>query len=337
MSRKRILATLRWMLPIVVLLLLAACDPMAPTAPAVAVIISPVPSITPTPAATNTPFPSPTPFPSATIESLPTATPFPCEVDEGEVIEFAQFRSETANENLRYRVYVPPCYFESQARFPYLILLHGLSFREQQWEDLGALETLDQGIRLGALPPMILVMPYFGQIGQFNQFPPDASYETVILDELMPAIEADFCVWEDRDHRGIGGISRGGFWAFSIGFRHPDIFSRIGGHSAIFPENLNAVPPQFNPLSLAENSSFLAEVNLRLYLDNAVADSAGQSIQQLSNRLTERQIAHQYQINTAGDHDNEYWSAHVQEYLGFYAQSWPRGYEGLPSCLEPSP
>jgi enterochelin esterase-like enzyme len=316
---------------------MAACDPMAPTPPSVAIVISPEPTVSLTPAATNTRFPSPTPLPSPTPDIAPTATPFPCDVDEGQIIEFQQFRSPTANENLRYRVYVPPCYFETQARFPYVILLHGLSFREQQWEDIGAIEALDQGIRLGALPPMILVMPYYGQIGQFNQFPPDPSYETVILEELIPAVEADFCTWEDRDYRGIGGISRGAFWAYSIGLRHPDIFSRVGGHSAIFPENLNVVPPQFNPLNLAENSSFLVEADMKLYMDNAVSDSAGQSLQQLSNRLTERQIPHQYQINTSGNHDNEYWSAHVQEYLSFYGQDWPRGYEGLPSCLEPSP
>lgn len=316
---------------------LAACDPMAPTPPAIAVVISPEPSITPTFNPTSTPRPTATTLPTATAVIEPSATPFPCDDDSGQVIDFNQFPSPTANENLRYRVYVPPCYFETQARFPMAVLFHGLSFREQQWDDIGAVTALDQGIRLGSLPPMLLVMPYYGQIGQFNQFPPDPSYETVVLEELLPAVEADFCVWEDREYRAIGGISRGGFWAFSIGFRHPDVFSRIGGHAAIFPENINIVPPAFNPLEIAENSSFLQEANLRMYIDNAVADSAGLSLQQLSNRLTERQIPHQYEINTVGDHNNAYWASHVTEYLTFYGDDWPRAYDGLPTCLEPSP
>ena len=318
-------------------ILIAACDPMAPTPPAVAVVVSPIPSITPTTGPTNTPPPTLTPIPTATEVSLPTSTPFPCDVDSGQVIDFNDFRSPTANENLRYRVYVPPCYFETQARYPTVYLFHGLSYREQQWQEIGAVEALDQGIRLGTLPPMLLIMPYFGEIGQFNQFPPSPSYETVIIEELLPAVQADFCTWEDRDYRAIGGISRGGFWSFSIGMRHPDIFSRIGGHSAIFPDNLNVVPPAFSPLEIAENSAALPEATVRMYMDNAVSDSAGQSLQQLSNRLTERQIPHQYEINTAGGHDNEYWSAHVSEYLTFYGDDWPRGFEGLPSCLEPSP
>lgn len=316
---------------------LVACDPMAPQPTPYPVPVSPVPSLTPTPRATDTPTPTRTPEPTYTPELRPTATPFPCEVDHGQVILINDFRSTAARgENLRYRVYIPPCYQETQARFPVVILLHGMSYREQQWEDIGAVAALDQGIRLGALPPMILVMPYYGNIGQLNSFPPEMSYETVILEELLPAIQRDFCTWEHRDYRAIGGISRGGFWAYSLAFRHPDIFGIVGGHSAFFP-NLNEVPAAFNPLSIAQNSSLLPEANLRMYLDNGAADSASLSQQALSNRLEERSIPHTYTINTAGEHDNAYWSLHVSEYLAFYGKDWPRSYNVLPTCLQPSP
>lgn len=320
------------------LLLAAACDPMAPLATPVAVIVSPEPSLTPTPRATNTPTPTRTPIPSPTPELLPSATPFPCDKDTGEIIEVNEFRSEIARgENLRYHVYVPPCYVETQVRYPVVYLLHGLSYREQQWVNLGVVEALEQGIRLGALPPMILVMPYYGNIGQLNSFPPDPSYETVILDELKPAIESNFCTIENREYRAIGGISRGGFWAFSIAFRHPDIFGIVGGHSAFFPESTSEVPAPFNPLDIAQNSSLLPDANLRIYLDNGASDSAGPSQQRLSNRLQARSIPHSYVINPTGEHNETYWSAHVSEYLAFYGRSWPRSYAELPTCLAPSP
>lgn len=305
----------------------------------VALIVSPEASITPSPAPpTETPQPSRTPLPSRTPESTPTVTPFPCETDSGQIVPIDRFASAVAGgENLRYRVYLPPCYLETQKRFPYVVLLHGLSFKETQWDELGIDEALDQGIRLGVLPPMILVMPYFGQIGQLNRFPPDNSYELVILDELLPAVERNFCTWNDRSHRAIGGISRGGFWAFSITLRHPDVFGIVGGHSAYFPDNLNEIPPSFNPLDLALNSSFLPDANLRIYLDNGADDSSGPSQQLFSSRLTSRGIPHTYVINPVGEHNNNYWSAHVSEYLTFYGRDWPRGYDNLPSCADPSP
>ncbi len=318
------------------LLLLTGCDPMAPRATPFPVVVTS--DVSPTPiAATPTLRPTRTPPPTLTPNLPATPTAFPCDQDSGEIIEFTDNRSDVAGgENLRYRVYVPPCYYETQLRFPYVILLHGLSYREQQWEDIGAINALEQGIRLGALPPMILVMPYFGSIGGRNTFPPDRSYETHILDELIPDIERDFCTWNTREHRAIGGISRGGFWAYSVAFRHPDIFGIVGGHSAEFP-GLAAVPAAFNPITIAQNSSLLPEANLRMYMDNGSGDAAAFSQRELSDALRERSITHRYVINPVGEHNNEYWSSHVSEYMAFYGEEWPEGYGTQPSCLEPSP
>lgn len=319
-------------------LLIAACDPLVPySASPVAVVITVQPTITIQPTATLTPTATRTLFPSPTPDFTATPTPFPCDEEQGEVIAFTDNRSPSVGENLRYNVYVPPCYFSSKKRFPYVILLHGLSYRETQWQDLGLDQALDQGIRLGVLAPMLVVMPYMGNIGQLNQFPPDNSYETVILEELIPAIDRDFCTWSDRTHRAIGGISRGGFWAFSIALRHPDLFGTIGGHSAFFPNDLVSIPPAYNPLELARNSSFIKDAALRIYLDNGAGDSSGPSQSEFSGRLTSRDIPHTYIIHPTGEHNNEYWSAHVTDYLSFYAAPWTRSYEELPGCAEPSP
>jgi S-formylglutathione hydrolase FrmB len=319
----------------IVLLTLLGCDPLAAQPTQQVLIITAVPSATPLP--TATPAITRTPIPTLTPVLTPSATPFPCDEEKGQVIKFDKFQSAIAGENLRYRVYVPPCYQKSQARYPYVFLLHGSAETEAQWDKLGTTDAADQGFRLGVLPPMILVLPYTGSIGNDNTFPPDPSYESVLLEELLPAVQRDFCTWNDRDHRAIGGISRGGFWAYSIALRHPDVFGIVGGHSAFFTEDLSLIPPAFNPLELALNSSFLPDANMRMYLDNGASDSAGTNQELFSSRLTSRGIAHTYVINPVGDHNNEYWAAHISEYLAFYGRNWPRNASQLPSCLEPSP
>jgi enterochelin esterase-like enzyme len=312
---------------------LIACDPMAPQP--VVIVVTAAPTLTPTQEATSTPIITRTPIPTETPDFTPTPTPFPCEED-GSLIEL-EMTSIIAREDLAYNVYIPPCYQASLRRFPVLYLIHGLRERQIQWDNLGILNALNQGIRLGVLPPMIVVMPYYGVIGTNNTFPPDASYETVVLDELLPRVETDFCTINQRDFRAIGGISRGGFWAFTIALRHPDIFGIIGGHSAFFPDDLTEVPAAFSPLDLARNSTLLPEANLRMYLDNAARDDAGLGQQVFSDRLTARSIPHTYIINTLGDHSNNYWSAHLGEYLEFYGRTWTKNYSSLPGCLEPSP
>lgn len=321
---------------LLVLIGLTACEPLAvAVAPTPEIIvITAIPSATPPP--TITPTFTPTPTLTPTPDFTPTPTPLPCLAEGGRIEVFSDNRSETAGgENLRYRVYIPPCYQETLKRFPVVYLLHGASFTEGQWEDIGVITALEQAMRLEQLGPMILVMPYMGNIGNLNRFPPQNSYETVLLDELIPSIDRDFCTLQNRDHRAIGGISRGGFWALSVAMRHPDQFSAVGGHSAALDNE--GAPPANNPLELARNAPLLDDVTLRILIDNGADDFAGLGLQTFSSRLTQREIPHNYSLYPTGDHNEDYWSSHVGEYLAFYGRDWARSLADLPSCLEPSP
>ena len=314
---------------------LAACDTFAPLAAPTPQVIVVTGQPTATPSATPTQAVTRTPIPSATAPSTPTATPYPCSEDGGQIIPFDDFESAVARETLPYRVYMPPCYLETQKRYPYVILMHGLQQDEAQWDTLGVAAVLNRGILSGDIAPTIVVMPYTGDVGNENAFPPEPSYETVVLGELIPAIERDFCTWNDRDHRAIGGISRGGFWAYSIGLRHPDLFATIGGHSAYFDRD-NA-PPEFNPLDLALSVNGLETDRVRMYLDNGASDIVGGGLELFSSRLSSRGVPHTYIINPVGGHDDAYWESHLAEYMAFYGRDWTVNIGELPSCLEPSP
>jgi enterochelin esterase-like enzyme len=279
----------------------------------------------------NTPLPSETPVPVAT--AIPSPTPFVCSERTGQIIR-SSFASTILGGDVPFRMYLPPCFYDTLKRYPYVVLFHGTGYDEAMWEDLGAPTVMDLSITKGTLPPMVLVMPDGDALAELNDQPDGASYETLILDELIPSIEGDFCLWGSREGRAIGGISRGGFWAFSIAFRHPEAFSAVGGHSPHFdPDN---APPEVNPLDLASRVN-LTKFPLRIYMDNAASDYVSTNVIRMSDILRERGIAHEYLINPTGDHDMEYWSSHVAEYLSFYGQLWPYDVSALPSCLEPSP
>jgi enterochelin esterase-like enzyme len=314
-------------------LIITACDPMAPQP--VVIVVTDTPTYTPTPFVTNTPTSTRTPIPTETPDFTPTPTPFPCEEDG--TLDELSLSGDSAQESIRYSVYAPPCYGASRQRFPVLYLLHDTDQTSAQWQDIGIIEALNTGIRLGALPPMLVVMPNGGDLSDRNSFPPDTSYETVLLEGLIPAVERDFCTINTADTRAIGGIGRGGFWAYSLALRNPDVFGIVGGHSAEFTDDIEAVPAAFNPLELARNSTLLSEAGLRMYLDNGTADFTAANQKLFSDRLTARSIPHLYILNTLGDHDNDYWASHLTEYLEFYGDNWERNYSALPSCLEPSP
>jgi enterochelin esterase-like enzyme len=279
----------------------------------------------------NTPELSATPLPPPT--ALSTVTPFVCAQARGQMIRSSVY-SAVAGAEVDFRVYLPPCFYETFQRYPYVVLLHGTGFDDSMWDDLGAPTILDQGIADGTLPPMALVMPDGGVMSELNDQPDGASYEAMILDELIPQVESDFCLWGGRSGRAIGGISRGGFWAFSIVLRHPELFSAVGGHSPHFEPD-NALP-ESNPLDLASRVN-LDKYPLRIYMDNAANDYVGTYAIQMSDILRSRGIRHDYLVNPTGDHDMDYWGEHVAEYLSFYGQTWPLDAMALPSCMDPSP
>jgi enterochelin esterase-like enzyme len=191
--------------------------------------------------------------------------------------------------------------------------------------------ALDEGLAdpLNALPPMVLVMPDGGALEAENIFDEGASFEDMILDELIPEVERRFCVWNEAQGRAIGGISRGGFWSFSMALRHPNRFAAVGGHSPYFAPDI--APPSHDPLQLAR--TLPQGTPLRIYLDNASGDDGEAYILEMSNILRANNILHTYEISPSGGHDNGYWTAHVRDYLGFYGATWPKDAAQLPSCF----
>jgi len=338
--------------------LITACDPLAPDADTLPIavapptntdeptvtatlLIEPTRTDTPLPSATptRTPLPSETPIPTrtATRTPRPSITPTPYDVNvcgesEGQVNEL-RFTSDIAGRTLPYRVYVPPCFFQTARRYPFVLLMHGADRDETEWTDgLKVQAALDEGIARGVLPPMILVMPYGGGISNDNDlfFARRKTWEDVLLTELLPEVERYFCTWNTRAGRAIGGISRGGFWAYEIGLRHPELFSAIAGHSPYF--DLAHAPEENNPLNLAESVEFEDGQTPRLWLDVGRDDPVEPNVQRMAKTLNERGIEVQLSIDS-GEHNAAYWSVHVAEYLAFYGADWPKDVSLLPSCL----
>ncbi|MCE7945800.1 MAG: hypothetical protein DYG88_00050 [Chloroflexi bacterium CFX4] len=314
-----------------------ACDPLAPdptaaalqraarTPSATPVPPTAVPSLTPTATATPTITPTPTPtFP-------PTATPYICTDQRGQTIDLTFF-SEIARRDFPYRVYLPPCYAETQRRYPFVVLLHGQGGDHRDWTAFGVQRAYESALRAGEVPPMILIMPGGAELADTDIFAAARSWESVILDDLLPTVEKNFCTWNVREGRAIGGFSRGAFWALSITFRNPSVFGAVGAHSpALYEDN---APPAVNPLALARSIAFPPGAQPRIWVDVGRQDSVWETTAEFADTLTERGINVTFMLYPVGDHDISYWTEHATDYLAFYGQAWARDVRDLPSCLE---
>jgi enterochelin esterase-like enzyme len=226
------------------------------------------------------------------------------------------YESAILGQTMAYSIYLPACY-DTDTPLPVLYLMHGSNGDDEQWLRLGLIDALEHGLRLGYLPPMAVVLPNGTWIANENRFD-NRSWASVFLQELMPAVEARYRVRQDAAGRAVGGLSRGGFWAYYLGLRYPDVFGAVGGHSAFFdPAN---APAEANPLNLA--AAYTGQA--RLWLDRGRDDYAQYGLDLMAQRLTDAGVTHRYTVYPRGEHNPAYWALHLPEYLAFYAERWHR-------------
>ena len=151
-----------------------------------------------------------------------------------------------SNEQSKWRhamVYTPAEYDQKQGlkkRYPVLYLQHGMGEGETSWTLQGKMQhIMDNAIAKGEAVPMIVVMES-GDIkagmgrGQ-SMADYGASFYPVLLNDLIPYIDANFRTKTDRDNRAMAGLSWGGHQTFDIVFNNMDKFAWLGTFSgAIF-------------------------------------------------------------------------------------------------------
>jgi enterochelin esterase-like enzyme len=290
---------------ILFVLLVAGCAAVTPAAstplplqPSQTVQASETPQ--PTPSATLTPFPAPT----------LTPTPAGCSEIRGQVQRFELPSAEIGKE-LGVRIYTPPCYNPAaEPGYPVLYLLHGQSFNDDQWERLGVPDTADRLIAAGEVKPFLVVMP---QEVYYLQDVPQSAFGRALVNEVLPWVQANYAVCRETAYRAIGGLSRGASWAARVGFESWPLFGAIGLHS-LPSASLGSIRYTWLP-------KIPQEQRPRLWLDIGVKDPYYPYALEFENFLNEVRLPHQWHLNPGG-HDETYWSAHVEEYLRWYAAGW---------------
>jgi enterochelin esterase-like enzyme len=140
-------------------------------------------------------------------------------------------------------VYTPPYYDrDTQARYPVLYLQHGAGESERGWTSQGRANfILDNLIAQKKAQPMIVVMEN-GMVAPKaggNSVParPGAAprrneaFGDMVVNDLIPMIDATYRTIPDRTHRAIAGLSMGAGQAMQIGFANLDKFGYIGAFS----------------------------------------------------------------------------------------------------------
>ena len=144
-----------------------------------------------------------------------------------DVWRIERFESSAVGGDVSYYIYLPPGYESGDQRYPVVYWLHGAYGRPYSATPI--VSRLDRAIRAGDAREMIVVscIDPTGLSMWSNSKDGRLPMETVIIDELIPHVDATYRTVATRDGRAIEGFSMGGYGAALLGARHHDVFSSI--------------------------------------------------------------------------------------------------------------
>jgi enterochelin esterase family protein len=176
----------------------------------------------------------------------------PKDVPHGEIRE-RWYHSKTTQQWRRIFVYTPPGYDTNRdTRYPVLYLQHGGGEDERGWPNQGRVGfILDNLLAERKAKPMLVVMEqgYARRPGEAAPVPPArpapgqnrpaprdfsrqfSAFEDVMVNDLIPMIDATYRTIPNRESRAMAGLSMGGMQTFQIALKHLDLFAYLGGFS----------------------------------------------------------------------------------------------------------
>ncbi len=208
-----------------------------------------------------------------------SATSFAGDPKDVTIIDSRHY-SNVFGETRNYRVFLPPGYFgHPEQRYPVIYFYHGWS--QRYFGSSNPYGDFDKGDENGgdnianfvAGHDVIIIKadgynrspdePYYvrpyniGPVETYRQFP-------LYFPELVAHVDGHYRTIADREHRGISGLSMGGFMTFWIGGKYPDLLSAAGSFcgSAEFVVGPKDLPVEYRHLDMYNN---YGGMNVRLH------------------------------------------------------------------------
>jgi enterochelin esterase-like enzyme len=232
-------------------------------------------------------------------------------VPHGEV-RARTYESKITGTPRRAFIYTPPDYDrDSSRRYPVLYLQHGSGESERSWSEQGRAQViLDNLIAERQAEEMIVVMEQ-GYATKAGAAPAvnargNEAFEELVVNDLIPMIDATYRTKPDRDSRAIAGLSMGGGQAIRIGLGHPDLFASVAALSGgAAGRSAGASLPEGLAKAVEEPAAFNARMRL-LWIGCGLQDGGYARTKDAHEALEKAGVTHMW-FDTAGGHEWGVW------------------------------
>lgn len=236
--------------------------------------------------------------------------------------------SDAMHKNIKCVVIKPKTLSGKNQHFPVVYLLHGYSDNYAFWvNEISVIKHYADEFQL------LLVCPDGGYNSWYLDSPvnPAVRYETHIIKEVIPYVDAHYPTIPDRHHRAITGLSMGGHGAFYLALRHSDLFGAVGSTSGgvditPFKKRWELVQQLGDTVTHQEdwkNNTIINMIDhyptdsLAIIFDCGTEDFFHQVNKNLHEKMLRLHILHDY-TERPGKHNIAYWSNAIPYQLLFF-------------------
>ncbi|MEZ5070088.1 MAG: alpha/beta hydrolase-fold protein [Bacteroidales bacterium] len=256
-------------------------------------------------------------------------------------VDSLEVASKAMNRTYKAAVVLPDAYAQNKAFYPVLYLLHGGSGHFSDWLSLPPNKNVVK--ELADRYKLIVVMPEGEEFGWYMDSPtdPGSRFETHIIREVIPAVDAAYRTVATKKGRVITGLSMGGHGAMYLATRNPDMFSAVGTMSGamdmdytkflINPEFTQSLKDRFEALlgtsdpdseifranSVMHMTDQIKANGLPVLIDCGYGDFLIGVNRELHNRLLYNGTPHTY-IERPGGHTWDYWENALPYHVLFF-------------------
>lgn len=279
-----------------------------------------------------------------------------CIPAQSKCIESLSMKSDLLQKEIKYSVYFPEGYDDSNKNYPVLYLLNGLFGDETDWIKSGSLQpTADKLIAENSIIPMVIVMPDGDDRLYMNKEDGTYPYEDMFITEFIPFIEKTYRIKNEKKFRAISGLSMGGAGSLRLAFKYDTLFGACAAFSAgistdeeiiteaqesfdgyygiISPsaigskgqDRLTEAVKDYDVLRLVNSKDTERLKSVHIYFDCGDDDFLTVGNSQLHIDLTKKGIPHEFRMRN-GNHDWDFWTESLPHGLLFISSTMDNEY-----------
>lgn len=221
------------------------------------------------------------------------------------------YPSAAVGKDMEYLIYLPEDYDQTDKYYPTMYLLHQFSSSHTSYMVDGVNKMLDEAIANGQLDDLIVVIPNSDPNSWWK-----GKWEDMVINDLIPHIDANYRTIQDARYRFTAGCSMGGQDAASVALTNPDKFSGFTAFYGAF--NYGDYMGDINPVTLAkkEGADYMKNFSMAFICGNQDSYGFGTGKIQLHQLLEEYGIEHYFLIENGG-HDGAFYIPRFKDTVSY--------------------